>query len=262
MEYFVQLVPDRKLCSSIGRTHFELWPQDSQRAEGSWFWSTEKSALRLVPLSQNPILVDDKKVAYPSEEEVMIFDGSKVSFSFQEEVFLTLHFHLGTSRIDAAERSSRSRVPSAAAANTTTPRGGSKFALSCEELLGEVMEHWSKEERRIPLSNEGANFIGRMSHPGYFDTLQRLAPEGRPFLPFISRRHLQVTLVSQSSAEKDDGPRQQRFEVMNWSHNPIVVAGQQLHEGQKHTAQARPKKQLEDFLFGRIKPTIWRFSMV
>ena len=40
------------------------------------------------------------------------------------QVFLTLHFHLGTSRIDAAERSSRSRVPSAAAANTTTPRGG------------------------------------------------------------------------------------------------------------------------------------------
>ena len=54
----------------------------------------------------------------------LIFRGVSFFFSKTPQVFLTLHFHLGTSRIDAAERSSRSRVPSAAAANTTTPRGG------------------------------------------------------------------------------------------------------------------------------------------
>eukprot|EP00435_Cladocopium_sp_Y103_P022916 s2919_g5.t1 len=230
VELFVQLVPDRRLCSSIGRTHFELWPLQDAYREGSWFWRTEKQALRLVPLSQNPILVDGKKVAYPSEEEVLIFDGSKVSFSFQDEVFLTLQFLLGHTRIEAAMERAKSEgsvVPE--------PRESpASYALQCEELLGESVEDFSKEDRRIPLLAEGANFIGRMSHPSYFDKLQRGAPQGRPFLPFVSRRHLQVTASWYDSSEP---PNKQRFEVVNWSNNPISVAGHRLGEGQKRQAQ-------------------------
>ena len=38
-EMFVHLSPDRRLCSSIGRTHFEIWPVEGER---SWFWGKEK----------------------------------------------------------------------------------------------------------------------------------------------------------------------------------------------------------------------------
>lgn len=228
VELFVQLVPDRRLCSSIGRTHFELWPLQDAYREGSWFWRTEKQALRLVPLSQNPILVDGKKVAYPSEEEVLIFDGSKVSFSFQDEVFLTLQFLLGPS-IEAATARAKSE---GAAEPKESPVAS--YVLQCEELLGESVDDFSKEDRRIQLLAEGANFIGRMSHPGYFDKLQRGAPQGRPFLPFVSRRHLQVTASPYDSSEP---PNKQCFEVVNWSNNPISVAGHRLEEGQKRMAQ-------------------------
>ncbi|CAK9099106.1 unnamed protein product [Durusdinium trenchii] len=229
VEMFVHLSPDRRLCSSIGRTHFEIWPVEGER---SWFWGKEKTLLRLVPLSQNPIHVDDQRVAYPSDEEVLISDGSKVSFSFQEEVFLTLEFLVGAQRIAQALRMQAQEAERLPVEVREGP--ASSYALQCEELLGEAADYVPKEDRRIPLSTEGPNYIGRMSHPSYFDKLQRFAG-AQPFLPFISRRHLQVVAVGAASGE--GAPSRQSFEVMNCSHNPISVAGEQLSEGQKHVAQ-------------------------
>ena len=60
-------------------------------------------------------------------------------------------------------------------------------------------------------------------HRWFFNTQNETQPAFLKLRAFSLVR--QVTLVSPSSAERDEGPRQQRFEVMNWSYLDQTTEG-------------------------------------
>ncbi|CAE7875055.1 Otud3 [Symbiodinium sp. KB8] len=212
LELLSRLVPDRHLFSSIGRAHFELRPEPDK----------EQPTLRLRSLSPNPLKVDGLSVAAgESGSEVTLRDGSSVSFCFQGEVFLTLQFLIRRG-VEAAP--TQEALPQPLDTVPTVARSSpAAYALVCDRLAGETVDHLPKEERKILISSEGPTSIGRQCQPGFFENLQKLSRSQWVFVGYVSRTHFQVTGLAEELP-----PSKVRFEVTNCSSNPILLAGREL----------------------------------
>lgn len=197
------MVPDERFRPCIASTAVEL----------SW----QAGAVFAKKLSSNNILVDG--VSIPALRHVAVADGAHVGVCGldAEKPFITFRVDLGGNGPAPTRALGNLALPVMKEEMSVASSASPSYVLSC--LFARGLRENGCEMHQVKTVDipAGSPFVvGRQKQPGFFESLLK----DKVYLNYISRSHFELHPLAEG-----------RFQISNWSVNPIVIEDVQLEKG-------------------------------